>query len=350
MSAVSEIVLGGAGVLGLRPGEKVRVRPAAEIFAGLDERGCLDGLPFMPEMIKFCGRELRVGQRADGTCAGNGLPRRMRDAVHLLNVRCDGSFHDGCQAACLMYWKEAWLERVADAPRGERRELDSAEQAFVDDTLVPATRVFSDDGVARYRCQATEIPAATEPIRLRDVNLYRRGLRNWKWPKIVLGVVVEAINQWQLFSVAHLPPWLRIAGGERFPFVRGKLEKGTTPKGGSLDLQPGDLVRIKSKREIVATLDQDNKNRGLYFDHEMARYCGRTARVQGRVERLIEERNGEMVEIKSDCLLLEGVVCTADYHLFCTRGIYSYWREIWLEKVDPDQQPTAPCVDRWSRA
>jgi hypothetical protein len=164
-------------------------------------------------------------------------------------------------------------------------------------------------------------------------------------------VVTEVINQWQAFSRRRLPKRLWIAGAERFPFVRGQLEKGTTPKGGNLNLQPGDLVRIKSKREIIATLDKNNRNRGLFFDHEMAAYCGRTARVQGRVNKLIEEANGEMIEIKSDCILLEGVVCVADYHLFCTRAIYSYWRELWLEKIeDPDAEPTAPCVNRWSRA
>jgi hypothetical protein len=42
-----------------------------------------------------------------------------------------------------------------------------------------------------------------------------------------------------------------------------------------------------------------------------------------------------MIEISSDCIMLEGVVCEADYHRFCPRGIYSYWREIWLERV-PD--------------
>jgi hypothetical protein len=334
-------------VLGLRPGERVRVRPADEIFATLDEKGTLEGLPFMPEMLKYCGRVLPVTQRADATCAGNGLIRRMENAVHLRNIRCDGSFHDGCQAACLMYWKEAWLERAEQTPRADPRELEPDEQAFVEETLIPAIKVDED----HYACQATEIPKASRPVRLRETAQYRRAHGNWKWPKLIKGLFFEAINQWQSFSHRRLPSWLQIAGGARYPFVIGKLNKGETPKGGHLDLQAGDLVRIKSKQEIVATLDKDNKNRGLFFDHEMARYCGRVARVQGRVTKLIEESNGEMIEIKSDCILLEGVFCTADYHLFCTRAIHSYWRELWLEKIeDPDVEPTTPCVNRWTRA
>ena len=339
--------------LGLQPGELVRVRSASEIFATLDERGMLDGMPFMPEMLKYCGRTLPVTQRADATCAGDGRMRMMPDTVHLRNIRCDGSSHDGCQAACLMYWKEAWLERAEDAGEAKPRPLDEGEQAFVDDTLMPATRVEREgEGPDLYRCQVTEIPQAAPLLRLRELDQYPRGLRNWKLLKVVRALFVETINEILALWRTRLPERFWVARGERFPFVLGKLEKGTTPKGEPLDLQPGDLVRIKSKREIEATLDKTNRNRGLFFDHEMSRFCGRTATVRSRVSRIIEERNGEMIEIKSDCLILDGVMCASDYHRFCTRSIYSYWREIWLEKVDPSEDfvATAPCVaTRWSR-
>jgi hypothetical protein len=339
--------------LGLKPGELVRVRSAEEIFATLDEKGRLDGMPFMPEMLKYCGRTLPVTQRADATCAGDGFVRNMPDTVHLRNIRCDGSFHDGCQAACLIYWKEAWLERAEEAGKAKPRPLTEDEQAFVDETLIPATRVEREgDGPDLYSCQATEIKQASRQLRLRELDQYRNGLRNWKARKILIGVVTEAINQWQTFSRRHLPKWLWIRGTQRFPFVIGKLEKGTSPKGEPLNLQPGDLVRVKSKREIIATLDTENRNRGLSFDHEMARFCGRTARVRSRVSKLIEEKNGEMVVIKSDCIILDGVVCPSDFHMFCTRGIYHYWREIWLERVDApeDHVPDAPCVvSRYSK-
>ena len=95
------------------------------------------------------------------------------------------------------------------------------------------------------------------------------------------------------------PEALRIVGGRQYPFVVGKLEKGTTPSE-KLDLQPGDLVRVKCKEEIEATLDTTARNRGLSFDGEMSNYCGRTARVRARVNRLIEESNGEMIAIKSE--------------------------------------------------
>jgi len=78
--------------------------------------------------------------------------------------------------------------------------------------------------------------------------------------------------------------------------------------------------------------------KSLSFDGEMSNYCGRTARVRARVNRLIEESNGEMITIGSDCIILEGIVCAADYHRFCTRAIFPYWREIWLEKLESAPQ------------
>src|ERR1044072_517587 len=87
--------------LGLRAGELVRVRSALEIGPTLDPSGALDGMPFMPELVQYCGGPFGVSQRADKTCAGDGAARRMHNAVHLADLRCDGAAHGGCQAACL---------------------------------------------------------------------------------------------------------------------------------------------------------------------------------------------------------------------------------------------------------
>ena len=95
----------------------MEVRSAAEILDTLDEQGRLDGLPFMPEMLEFCGRRIRVQSRAHKTCdtiLASGF-RQMESAVHLRELRCDGSSHGGCQAACLLFWKNAWLRPVDES-------------------------------------------------------------------------------------------------------------------------------------------------------------------------------------------------------------------------------------------
>ena len=88
---------------GLRVGDLVEVRSAEEIMATLDERGELENLPFMPEMLKFCGKRLTVHKVAHKLCdtiSQSGL-QKMENAVHLTGARCDGASHGGCEAACL---------------------------------------------------------------------------------------------------------------------------------------------------------------------------------------------------------------------------------------------------------
>src|SRR5260370_39335675 len=90
-------------------------RGREEILKALDAQGRLEGLPFMPEMFEFCAGRFRVFKRAHKTCdPPNGIRgRRMLRTVHLESARCNGGAHDGCQARCLIFWKEAWLKKVA---------------------------------------------------------------------------------------------------------------------------------------------------------------------------------------------------------------------------------------------
>jgi hypothetical protein len=113
--------------------------------------------------------------------------------------------------------------------------------------------------------------------------------------------------------------------------------EGLQPTAEALNLQPGDLVEVKSPAEIEPTLDENGLNRRLSFDREMLPYCGGTYRVKRRVERLIDDRTGKMLRIPSDCLILDGVVCSGERSAgrwFCPRQIYPYWREAWLRRVD----------------
>jgi len=65
---------------------------------------------------------------------------------------------------------------------------------------------------------------------------------------------------------------------------------------------------------------------------EMARSCGRTARVLHRVERCIDEKTEDVVH-EEPCVVLEGIVCGGVYHANCPREFLSFCREIWLDRV-----------------
>jgi hypothetical protein len=324
------------GTLDLRRGEVVTVRSATEILAELDEDGRLDGLPFMPEMLQFCGRSFPVYRRADKTCdtIEMGGLREMTNTVHLADLRCDGSGHKGCQAACLLFWKESWLTRSTAGFGGQDGSAPPPPDGV--DLLTRATlrRETQGDetGRERFSCQATELLGASRPLVWWDPRQYVRDVRtgNVGVPGLVRGLSVFLFNKYQGFSKRVLPARLRIREGRWYPFIAGTLRR--TPSA-ELGLQPGDLVEVKSKDEILATLNADGKNRGLKFDSEMLRYCGQRARVLRRVEHILDERTGEMLDLR-DCIVLEGSYCRSDYHRFCPRSIHHYWREIWLRRAE----------------
>ena len=141
----------------------MEVRSEEEILRTLDADGKVDGLPFMPEMLGFCGQRFRVRARAHKACDTIDWQqfRRMESAVHLEELRCDGSAHGGCQAGCLLFWKEAWL-RPVDSQEGER--APETEAAGVSrETLIGATQVGTNEaGQTLFSCQATELSESVE--------------------------------------------------------------------------------------------------------------------------------------------------------------------------------------------
>jgi hypothetical protein len=328
---------GRAGRSDLRVGDVVEVRNLDEILATLDENGELESLPFMPEMVQFCGQRLVVEKIAHKLCdtiSSTGM-RKMENAVHLAGARCDGSGHDGCQAQCLIYWKTDWLiprDRITipDAPRE-----DGGAPRNVPPVISAASRgVPDEDGTARYRCQATEIlRAAPEPLPIRNLGQFVTDVRtrNLSVRSTAVALFVALFNRVQKVYARALPRSLKRFAGHRWAAVIGR--PGKTPTG-RLDLQPGELVRVRSRREIAETVDDRSLNRGLGFDSEMTRSCGKTARVAGHVDRIIDERTGKMLTMKQPCVLLEGIYCEGAYNSGCPRRVPPYWREIWLERVD----------------
>jgi len=102
----------------------------------------------------------------------------------------------------------------------------------------------------------------------------------------------------------------------------------------SLKLRPGTLVRVKSRKQIAATLDPKGENCGLAFPVEMVRFCGKTFRVLRRLEKIIDEPTRNLIHF-DDTVVLENVTCDGCHILRggCPRENYHYWREIWLERL-----------------
>jgi hypothetical protein len=323
-------------VLGLKVGELVEVRSPEEILATLDQNGELDELPFMPEMLAFCGRRLTVHKVAHKSCdniSRTGM-RAMTAAVHLTESRCDGSGHGGCENACSLYWKEQWLKRV-DPRDPVPPSADAGERVLLPLLVLKTQKEPFEDGEVRYSCQATEmLRAAPTPLLLKDLRQYGVDVKSGNAGVVAVArsFLVACFNRYQDFSKRHLPTALRIRGGLRWRFLQGGVTRGRTPTE-HLDLVPGELVRIKSREEILATLDTNLLNRGMGFDAEMSRFCGRVARVKARATRCVDERTGRMLTMKNPCIILENIVCEGAFQANCPREFVCWWREIWLERV-----------------
>lgn len=332
----AEVVVGGA--LALKVGDLVEVRSAEEIRATLDDNGELDGLPFMPEMLASCGRRLTVHKVAHKSCdniARTGM-RRMADAVHLTGSRCNGLAHGACENACSLYWKEQWLKRI-DPDDPVPPTPDAGHRVLLPLLVEKAQKEPFEDGAPRYSCQATEMLRATpQALPRSDVSQYRDDIRsgNASVVAVLRAFLIDVFNHYQDLSRRFLPRPLHLRGGLHWGFVKGGVTSGRTPTE-HLDLQPGELVRIKSREQIMATLDSNLLNRGMGFEGEMSRFCGRTARVKARAHRCVDEKTGRMLTMKNPCIILEDIVCEGAFTANCPREFVCWWREVWLERVEP---------------
>jgi hypothetical protein len=302
-----------------RRGDLVVVRPAGEILATLDNAGACDGLPFMPEMLPFCGAAFRVARRANQICTDSAPvahgESRVRalvndDVVLLEGTRCDGSHHGGCGRACAIFWKEAWLRPAGESLPEDRASDDLAGISAELPTLTAPDRFF---------CQSSELITATRSLSPAD--RLRMCWRNVTQGNYSLLEMLRLLTTWSRWRVrtALLGPYPR---GDRQP----------TPDE-ILNLQPGEWVQVKPLSEIVRTLDRKGKNRGLHFSADMAGFCGRRLRVASRIELSIAEGTGRVQRFRNT-VILDGAVCDSGVYAFggCPREIPLYWREIWLRR------------------
>ena len=302
---------------GLRSGEWVEVRSAEEIAGTLDANGTLDGLPFMPEMLNYCGRRFRVLRQAEKTCvevAGGDYAIREfqgNDVVLLEGLRCSGANHDWCQRACMLFWKMAWLQRAS----GDRPAPPAG--AAGRDKLLSSLKTISEPG--RYFCQSTELVRATGSLPRARILL-----------KCLRDVRSGAVGALKMMRLILVPLWRKATVRFRRPLV-GALTQ--TPVG-QLGLQPGEIVRVKSLEQIVQTLDQKGRNRGLQCYVELGQFSGRSYRVRTRLDRMIAEPTGQMRKVQGTVILEDNNCLCANVLGGCPRQDYTYWREVWLERVN----------------
>ena len=309
-------------------GDVVEVRSLEEIERTLDESGCLEGLPFMAEMAAFCGRTARVFRCVDKVY-DYGRSKRLRRLRHvslLAGLRCDGSAHGGCQASCYLMWNDRWLRRVDRADASEARRPVP--------TPSPAPEIRAADAVSgngtpptRYTCQYTQLAAASTPLSAWDVRQDVRPLLSGN--VTVLAFTVAILTR--LFNSVQAA-----RGGVGFPAMpQGTLQKTPLVVRG---LVPGSRVRVLDREHVAATLDVTGRTRGLWFDLDMIKHCGGRYTVAKRIERIIDDATGQMVEMKNACIVLNGADASGEFLHFCPQHEHIFWREGWLDPEGPAQR------------
>jgi hypothetical protein len=120
------------GVLDLKPGELVRIKPLEQIVATLNRKKRNRGMVVCHEMTLCCEKVAEVRYRVNRVI--EEISGRMRELNHTVTLQgplgekslcdeclCYGEMGD-CPRGELMYWREIWLERVKEksqaAPKG----------------------------------------------------------------------------------------------------------------------------------------------------------------------------------------------------------------------------------------
>jgi hypothetical protein len=213
-------------------------------------------MPFMPEMLRFCGKTFEISRRAAQICMEGRKIRSLSSSVFLEDLRYDGSAHNGCCRCCSLFWKYAWLKPVSNQRSDSREEVDSS--VFLD---LSARQVNG-----RCLCQSTELYAATRP------------LSRWNPRRWYLGLVGRGLSPGELIRYSIYPfLWKAMSRLARRDVGQIVGKQSKTPEK-ILNLQPGERVQVKNRSEIAATLNKKGKNRGLTFTPEMNPFCGKHTR------------------------------------------------------------------------
>jgi hypothetical protein len=309
----------------LRPGDFVEVKFPGEILQTLDADGTVDRLPFMPEMVEFCGKRFRVSKRVVKTCyygTSSGMRKFPDENVVLLEgLRCSGAAHDGCQKACTIFWREAWLRKVeglSTIPLSVDPEGSRELRARLKTSTSPKT----------YFCQASEILNATKE--LSQWERFGKCFSEVRSGNCGVPEMGKRISIWLFWKIRKM-----FLG----TYARGN-QKSTPAE--SLNLRSGEWVEIKPLASIAQTLDDRAYNRGLYFTPAMGGLCGEQHRVERKPEKIIVDGTGEMRQLRNT-VFLKGSLCGCSCVAFggCPRGEFAYWREIWLRRTQATEQPVS---------
>ena len=150
-----------------------------------------------------------------------------------------------------------------------------------------------------YRCQITESIKASTPLAVRDWSQYTAEVRSGN-----VGI----------FRFLKVAAWMTVV---RFAHRLGRDPGMPKPAGESgRTARSSAFSRVSSSRfgHWRRSAGRSTTSSGIEGSASPKR-CRRRAgsgSVKNRVDRLIDERTGKMIELKNDCIVLQGFVCKGD--------------------------------------
>lgn len=97
----------------------------------------------------------------------------------------------------------------------------------------------------------------------------------------------------------------------------------------------GEVVRIRTREEILLTLDANSSLDGCLFAGQMLDWCNTTQRVLKVVRCVFDECEYRMYETKYPFYILDGLICdgcVSEFEHVCDHGCQLLWHEEWLEE------------------
>lgn len=144
------------------------------------------------------------------------------------------------------------------------------------------------------------------------------------------GEVTTSQKLWLIFKRSVFGRLLKKIKHRMITNPGGKKGKYVQKNSPSLELQPGDIVEVLSREEILKTLDRHNRCGGLNFMEPMWQYCGGKFKVYKRVEKIFDEG---VVKTLHNTVILEGLICNgAEEFKDCDKSCFFFWKEDWLKK------------------
>ena len=116
----------------------------------------------------------------------------------------------------------------------------------------------------------------------------------------------------------------------------------TSQKTNALNLKAGDWVVVRSKAEILATLDKKGQLDKMPFMPEMLQYAGQKLQVSKRAHKTCDPINGLESRALPDTVHIGDLRCDGSAHADCQAGCLFFFKEAWLRRADDTSNPPPP--------